>query len=96
MEGQGGALDLLKAAAIPERGSRPAAPRDGRYACAYRFGAVCPARGIGAVLVLPYVNTSAVNLHLSEISRHVTPDARAMVTLRRRRLAPARRPAEAA
>jgi hypothetical protein len=29
---------------------------------AYLFGAVCPARGIGAALVLPYVDAAAMNL----------------------------------
>ncbi len=36
---------------------------------------------MGAALVLPCVNTSAMNLHLAEISRHVTPGARAVITL---------------
>lgn len=51
------------------RGSRPAAPKDCRYAWAYLFGAVCPARGVGAGLVLPHANAYAMNLHLAEISR---------------------------
>ena len=51
-----------------ERGSRPAAPRDRRYAWAYMFGAVCPARGIGAALVLPFANAEMMNLHRHEIS----------------------------
>ena len=58
-----------------ERGSRPPAPRDRRYAWAYLFGAVCPARGVGAGLVLPYANAHAMALHLAEISRHVRPGA---------------------
>jgi transposase len=45
------------------------------------FGAVCPARGAGAALVLPHANADAMNLHLAEISRHVTPGAHAVVTL---------------
>ena len=57
------------------RGSRPAAPRDYRYTWAYLFGAVCPARGVGAGLVLPPANTDAMNLHLAEIS-HQSPPAR--------------------
>src|SRR3954452_19137026 len=44
------------------------------------FGAVCPARGIGAALVLPYVNTEAMNLHLQEISSQVSPSAHAVLT----------------
>lgn len=63
------------------RGSRPPAPRDTRYEWAYLFGAVCPDRGIGAALVLPSVNTDAMNLHLAEISTHVAPGAYAVVIL---------------
>lgn len=66
-----------------ERGTRPAAPRDRRYDWAYLFGAVCPARGTGAALVLPDANTEGMNLHLVEISRHVAPDAHAVVVLDR-------------
>ncbi|MBV8588699.1 MAG: DDE-type integrase/transposase/recombinase [Acetobacteraceae bacterium] len=45
--------------------------------------AVCPARGIGAALVLPEINTAATNLHLAEISRCVAPGAHAVVNLDR-------------
>lgn len=64
-----------------ERGSRPPAPRDQRHRWAYIFGAVCPARGVGAALVLPYANTHAMNLHLREISTQVSPGAHAVVAL---------------
>jgi hypothetical protein len=36
-----------------KRGTRPSAPRDLRTASAYIFGAICPAEGKGAGLVLP-------------------------------------------
>ncbi len=75
--GQQGTLPRLWA----ERGSHPPAPRDCRYAWAYLFGAVCPVRGIGAALVLPYTNIEAMNLHLTEISRHVARGAHAVITL---------------
>ena len=75
--GQQGTLTRVWA----ERGSRPAAPNDCRYAWAYLFGAVCPARGTGAGLVLPYANTGAMDLHLAEISREVTPGAHAVLVL---------------
>lgn len=64
-----------------ERGSRPSAPRDQRYDWAYLFGAVCPARDVGAALVLPQADSEAMNLHLAEISRHVTAGAHAILTL---------------
>jgi hypothetical protein len=67
--GQQGTLTRVWA----ERGSRPRAPRDQRYDWAYLFGAVCPARDAGAALVLPAVDSEAMNLHLAEVSRNVTP-----------------------
>ena len=45
------------------------------------FGAVCPARGTAAGLVLPFVNTAAMNAHLAEIARNVTPGAHAVLIL---------------
>lgn len=63
------------------RGSRPRAPRDQRYSWAYLFGAVCPARAVGAALVLPHVNKEAMRLHLEEISCHVSPGAHAVLVL---------------
>jgi len=54
---------------------------DQRYACAYIFGAVCPARDIGAALVLPYANTEAMNLHLLEISKNVQKNAHAVLII---------------
>ena len=45
--------------------------RDNRHDPAYLFGAICPARGIGAAIIMPGVNTEAMNQHLSEISTQV-------------------------
>ena len=39
------------------RGTRPRQPADQRYDSAYLFGAICPARGVGAALALPHANT---------------------------------------
>ena len=75
--GQQGTLTRIWA----RHGTRPRAPRDRRYGWAYLFGAVCPERAVGAGLVLPYVNAEAMNLHLQEISRHVTPGAHAVLVL---------------
>lgn len=52
-----------------------------RYDWAYIFGAVCPAREIGVGLVLPEANAEAMNLHLAEISRKVSPNAFGVVIL---------------
>ena len=75
--GQQGTLTRVWA----KRGTRPRAPRDTRYEWAYLFGAVCPARGVAAGLVLPFVNTPAMNAHLAEISRTVAPGAHAVLVL---------------
>jgi len=55
--------------------------RDQRFQYAYIFGAICPARGVGAAWVLPYCNTEAMQLHLEEISNRVAPGAHAVVIL---------------
>ena len=64
-----------------KRGTRPSAPRDQRTASAYIFGAICPAEGKGAGLVLPSCNSEAMALHLEEISLAVAPEAHALVLL---------------
>jgi hypothetical protein len=45
------------------------------------FGAVCPARGAAAGLVLPQVSAEAMSLHLAEVNTQVAPDAHAVVVL---------------
>jgi transposase len=65
------------------RGSRPRQPADQRYESAYLFGAICPARGTGAGLALPYADTGAMQLHLDEISRTVARGAHAVLLLDR-------------
>ena len=44
----------------------------------YIFGAICPKKGKGAGLVLPYCDTSAMNQHLLEISQAVDEGAQAV------------------
>ncbi len=75
--GQQGTLTRLWA----RRGTRPRAPKDCRYAWAYLFGAVCPARATGAALVMPYANTEAMSLHLAEIAKTIAPGAHALLVL---------------
>ena len=65
------------------RGTRPRQPADQRYESAYLFGAICPARGTGAALAMPYAETSAMQLHLEEISRTVAKGAHAVLLLDR-------------
>jgi transposase len=63
------------------RGTRPSAPKDQRTASAYIFGAICPARGVGAGLVMPRCTTEAMALHLEEIAKVVAPGAHAVLLL---------------
>jgi hypothetical protein len=64
-----------------KRGTRPSAPKDQRTTSAYIFGAICPARGVGAALVLPRGNTQAMQWHLDEISSQVSEGAHAILIL---------------
>jgi transposase len=61
------------------RGTRPVAPRDQRTQSTYIFGAICPAEGKAAGLVLPFCNVTTMNLHLAEISQAVADDAHAIL-----------------
>ena len=64
-------------------GTRPRQPADQRYKSAYLFGAICPARGTGAALVMPLANTHAMQLHLNAISQAVAARAHAVVLMDR-------------
>jgi len=82
---------LRRASALPrknglvyqwaKKGTRPRQPKDQRYANAYVFGAICPARDTGAALVLPRADAGAMQLHLDHISRCVAGGAHAVITL---------------
>lgn len=48
---------------------------------AYIFGAICPKKGKGAGLVLPYCDTDAMQQHLDEISLAVDSGAHAVLIL---------------
>jgi len=63
------------------RGTRPRAPHDQRTKWAYIFGAICPAEGKGAGLVMPWCDTEAMRAQLIEISAMVAPDAHAALIL---------------
>lgn len=64
-------------------GSRPRQPKDQRYENAYVFGAVCPSRDTGVALILPHADTEAMQKHLDEIGRAVTPGAHSLILLDR-------------
>ncbi len=63
------------------RGSRPRAPHDQRTKWVYIFGAICPAKGTAAGLVMPYCDTHAMQAHLQEISQAVESGAHAVLIL---------------
>src|SRR3974390_571820 len=75
--GQKGTLTRLWA----HKGTRPRAVRDTRYEWTLLFGAVCPDRAVGVGIVMPYANTEAMNEHLKEIGKAVSPGAHAMLLL---------------
>jgi DDE superfamily endonuclease len=53
--------------------------RDDRHDSAWLFGAVCPTRGVGAALVMPWVSAEAMSLHLSEIGKTVSAGAHGII-----------------
>jgi transposase len=71
--GQKGSLEYVWAPI----GSRPPMVRDNRHDSAYLFGAICHARRVGAAIIMPSVNTEAMNEHLLEIATQVAPGAHA-------------------
>lgn len=50
-------------------GSRPLMVRDNRHDSAHIFGAICPARGVGAAMIMPAPNTGG-NERASEGNQH--------------------------
>ena len=63
------------------RGTRPRASHDQRTQWAYIFGAICPAEGKGAGLVMPFCDTAAMQAHLIEISAMVALNAHPVLIL---------------
>jgi hypothetical protein len=73
--GQKGSLEYVWAPI----GSRPPMVRDNRHDSVHLFGAICPCRGVGAAIIMPAVNTEAMNEHLAEISTQISPGAHAVL-----------------
>ena len=57
------------------------APHDQRTVSTYIFGAISPKEGKGAALIMPKCNTFAMDLHLAEIAKNVSPGAHAVLLL---------------
>ena len=53
--------------------------RDNRHDSAYLYGAICPARGVGAAVIMPAANTEGMNEHLKELSTRVSAGAHAVL-----------------
>lgn len=65
------------------KGTRPRAIRQGQFLSAHFFAAICPATSKHAALVLPRVGSDAMQLHLDEISKNVTPGKHAVLIMDR-------------
>jgi hypothetical protein len=64
-----------------ERGTRPRAVKQHQYEYAYLFGSVCPSKGIGEVLVVPWVNKEIMLAHLQQISQVTEKGRHALVIM---------------
>lgn len=62
-------------------GSRPRAVRQQQFEYAYLFGSVCPSRGIGKALVVPWTNKNIMHLHLEQISKATEKGRHAVVVM---------------
>ena len=77
----GGSRSDVAGMAGVRRGTRPSAPKDQRRASAWIFGAICPAQGKGAGIVMPRCNSEAMSMQLEESAFHVAPGAHAVLLL---------------
>ena len=69
--GQKGSIEYVS----PPIGSRPSMLGDNRHDSVHIFGAIGPTRGVGATIIIPAVNTEAMNENLAEISTQVSQGA---------------------
>lgn len=77
--GQKGSLSRLWAI----KGTRPRAIRQQQFEYTYLFGAVCPQRGEGVGLLLPYANRDTMKIHLEHIAARVPKGRHAVIVLDR-------------
>lgn len=62
-------------------GQRPRVIRQQQFLSSYIFGAVCPARGVSAGVVVPRVNKEMMRRQMQEISQHVSEGKHAVVVM---------------
>lgn len=77
--GQQGSLTRMWAI----KGTRPRAIRQQQFSYTYLFGAVCPARDKGVGLVLPYANSTTMEIHLRYISAQISKGKHGIIVLDR-------------
>ena len=63
------------------KGTRPRAVKQQQFEYAYLFGSVCPSRGIGEALVVPWTNKNIMSLHLQQISQATEKGRHAVVVM---------------
>lgn len=63
------------------KGTRPRVIRQQQFEYAYIFGAACPQRDVAVALVLPFVNSEAMEMHLEHISAEVPAGKHAVIVL---------------
>lgn len=63
------------------RGERPLGLCDRRFSSTYIFAAVCPETGADFALVLPTVNTKAMNRFLEDFSKSRNPDVLVLLVM---------------
>ncbi|WP_217555999.1 IS630 family transposase [Vibrio metschnikovii] len=63
------------------RGTRPRAIKQQQFEYAYLFGSVCPARGIGEAIMVPWVNKEIMINHLAQISKATIKGHHAVVIM---------------
>ncbi|WP_197498437.1 IS630 family transposase [Vibrio scophthalmi] len=63
------------------RGTRPRVVKQQQFEYVYLFGSVCPTRGIGEALVVPWVNKDIMINHLEQISKATEKGRHAVVIM---------------
>lgn len=62
-----------------KRGTQPSAPKDQRRSPAWLLGAICPAEGKAAGIVMFRCNSETMSMHLEEIALQVSVSAHAVL-----------------
>ncbi|MFA0115305.1 transposase [Vibrio sp. 10N.261.46.E11] len=63
------------------RGTRPRVVKQQQFEYVYVFGSMCPRRGIGEAIVVPWVNKDIMTNHLEQISKATEKGRHAVVIM---------------